>query len=69
MFRRKTFEALTQKKMKKILTERNRERDRRGRQKNEEQGLDSSYFLLKNDFQSVRMKQARNQKYSKNRFD
>ena len=37
--------------------------------KNEEQGLDSSYFLLKNDFQSVRMKQARNQKYFKNRFD
>ena len=39
------------------------------KKKNEEQGSDSSYLFLKNDFRSVKRKWARNWKYFKNRFD
>ena len=58
MFRRKTFEALTQKKIKKKWLR----GINRGRQKDDEQGSDSSYFVLKNDFQLDGRNQAKNQK-------
>ena len=58
------------KKRPKKKTERNLKRDRRRwLKKNEEQGSDSSYFFLKNDFRSVKRKWARNWKYFKNKFN
>ena len=54
MYRRKTLEALTQKKTKKFLIEKNWERDQRRRQKNEEQGSGSSHFFLKMIFDQSR---------------